>query len=314
MEKGGRNAAVVGMFDGVHLGHRHLVAQLRREAEERGLRPLVFTFPRHPLEVVNPSVAPKLLSEPEEKLRLFGNLGFTTSQIEFLLFDDAMRALTAREFIAMLRDRYDVGMILRGFNNRFGTERHLSAGDYRLIGQEEGVEIVDATPLCLGDCTPSSSEIRRLLRDGEIDSANRMLDYPYPLTGIVVGGKQLGRQIGFPTANLLTDHPSKLIPGDGVYVCMAAVDGEEATAVYPAMVNIGTRPTVDGVNHHRTVEAHLLDFQGDLYDSRITLTFFKRIRSEIRFSTVEQLRSRLEADRREVRFYFETHPFSEFRK
>lgn len=307
----GRKAAVVGMFDGVHPGHRHLFGQLFDHCRKRRLSPVVFTFPKHPLEVVNPAAAPKLLSEPEEKLRLLKQCGFGMEQVEFMVFDSQLRNLSAREFIAMLRHRYGVDVILRGFNNRFGTERHFTPDDYRRIGRAEGVEIIDATEYRYSidglDLRPSSSEIRGLLAEGDVDSANNMLGYPYPLSGRVVAGKQLGRQLGFPTANIEPLHPSKLIPADGVYICSAIVNqpvAEPLSRRFRAMVNVGTRPTVDGVNHFRTIEAHILDFTSDLYDTSLTLEFHHRLRLEIRFQTLDQLRDQLAADRDAVINYF----------
>lgn len=322
-------AAVVGMFDGVHTGHRYLFGELFRLCRERGLKPLLFTFPSHPLEIINPAVAPQLLSEPEEKLRLLEQFGFQREQVEFMVFDQELRSLTAREFLGMLSRCYGVSAVLRGFNNRFGTERGLTPDDYRRIGREAGVEVVDATEYrCTGDefcmnsdafsvdsdeaLLPSSSEIRRQLGEGNIDVANRLLGYPYPLSGTVVTGKQLGRQLGFPTANIAPRHPSKLIPADGVYICTAVVGQPPRSALstgreprFQAMVNVGTCPTVDGLNRCRTIEAHILNFDADLYGSSITLEFLTRLRPEIRFPSVGQLRRQLEDDRQAVARFFD---------
>jgi len=299
---GGRLAAVVGMFDGVHLGHRFLIDRLKEEATRRGLLPAVFTFPGHPLSVVNPSKAPRLLTDPAEKLRLLVDAGIPAGRVGYLVFDDRLRRLPAAEFLKMLHDRYHVDFILRGFNNRFGTERDLTPEDYRLTAAGVGIELIDATGLCLGEgaghLPVSSSRIREALANGDLLEANRMSGKPYRMTGTVVGGKHLGRTIGFPTANLRPLHASKMIPADGVYLCLAYIDGAGPRR---AIVNIGTRPTVDGPNSRRTIEAHIIDFDKEIYGRQVTLEFIHRLRSEIKFPSPSDLARQLEADRESAR-------------
>lgn len=290
-------AVVVGMFDGVHLGHRFLIDSLQEEAARRGLLPGVFTFPRHPLSVVNPEKAPLLLTEPEEKLPLIVEAGIPASRTGFLVFDESLRRMSAGEFMKMLHERYNVDFILRGFNNRFGTERGLSPDDYRRIASENGIELADASSFCHAEETTgipvSSSRIRQALAQGAIEEASLMLGHPYRVSGRVVAGKHLGHTIGFPTANLKPPHSTKLIPADGVYICVASISGRKSRA----MVNIGTRPTVDGVNSMRTIEAHILDFDDDIYGKTLSLDFFHRLRSEIRFSSTAELAAQLRSDR-----------------
>lgn len=293
-----RRGAVVGMFDGVHRGHRFLLDRLKEEARARGLLPTIFTFPAHPLSVVCPARAPRLLTEPAEKLHRLTECGFDPSQVGFLVFDDTLRGMTASRFIGMLHDRYGVDFILRGFNNRFGTERDLSPQDYREIAATQGVELIDATSLCHGEGENpppvSSSRIRQALASGEIDRADIMLGYRYRLTGTVVNGKRLGRTLGFPTANLNPDHSSKLIPAEGVYFCVATKPGMLS---HRAIVNIGTRPTVDGSNSRLSIEAHILDFDSEIYGTDLTLEFVSRIRPEIKFPSPVELTRQLDADR-----------------
>lgn len=298
-ESTARLGLVVGMFDGVHLGHRFLIDHLIRETAVRELLPAVFTFPSHPLSVVNPEQSPRLLTTPEEKLRLLSDTGIGSRRIFFQVFSNEFRGLRASEFMGMLHERYDVDFILRGFNNRFGTERNLSPEDYRRIAGMNGIELVDASDYCHGEAKVAvcSSLIRNALLKGEIEEANIMLGYPYPVSGLVVGGKHLGRTMGFPTANINIRHGVKLVPSDGVYVCLA----ESPEGVFKAMVNIGTRPTIDGLNLRRTIEAHLLEYNGDLYGKELTLRFFRRLRPEMRFPSVEDLCRQLESDREDVR-------------
>lgn len=291
-------AAVIGMFDGVHTGHRFLLDTLKEQAAIRELTPTVFTFPRHPLSVINPGKAPALLTTPAEKLAKLKTTGFGTGQIAFMVFDPGMKSMTAAQFMQMLNTRYGVRYILRGFNNRFGTERDLTNEDYRRIAADNGIELAEAGSFCHRDnagCPPvSSSLIRQSLLQGDIEEANAMLGVPYHLAGKVVGGKRLGRTLGFPTANLLPSDPDKLIPAGGVYFCKATPEGN---APHRAIVNIGTRPTVDGDNHQPTIEAHILDFDGDIYGRRVDLQFLSRLRSEQKFDNISQLVSQLEIDR-----------------
>ncbi len=297
-------AAVIGMFDGVHRGHRFLLDCLRKEAYLQGLTPEIFTFPGHPLNVVAPGKAPRLLTEPEEKLRLLTETGFPVNHINFMVFDEYTRALTADRFMEMLSAKYGVRLIVRGFNNRFGTERHLTGEDYRRLAAGHGIELIDALPY-MGEGTErieiSSSVIRQKLEQGNVQEAVSLLGHPYSLSGYVVSGKQLGRRIGFPTANIVCPHPSKLIPPDGVYVCKAftaTMSGTSETSgrAFRAMVNIGSRPTVDGPGATRTIEAHILDFREDLYGKELTLWFYGRLRDEVRFGSIEELELQLEKD------------------
>jgi riboflavin kinase/FMN adenylyltransferase len=290
-------AAVVGMFDGLHLGHRFLLDALQREAAIRDLQPAVFTFPAHPLSIVNPDIAPKLLSTPAEKLHLLNQAGILPGDIHFMAFNEELRHLAAAEFLSLLHNKYNVRFILRGFNNRFGTERHLSADDYRRIAADCGIELLDAADFTtkIGDeqLPVSSSLIRKAIVEGDMATAKAMLGYPYQLSGHIVEGKQLGRTIGFPTANLQVANPAKLIPANGAYICRALT----SDATYRAMVNIGTRPTVDSSNREISIEAYILDFQGDLYNRPLMLEFHHRMRGEIRFSSPHELAEQLKVDK-----------------
>lgn len=299
--------AVVGMFDGVHLGHRFLLDMLRRECSRRGISPAVFTFPQSPIVTIAPERAPHLLTTPEEKLARIAADGIPAGNIAFIRFTEEVRRMRASEFLRALHDRYNVAFLLRGFNNRFGTERDLTPEDYRRIAADCGIILVDApahSPIPAVDFLPReglnplplcSSSIRNLLTDGDIADANRMLGYGYTLSGSVVQGKHLGRSLGFPTANIRPDNAAKLIPAGGVYICRTAISGDPH--IYRAMVNIGRRPTVDGPDAPRTIEAHLLDFQGTLYGRTLTLEFIHRLRSEQRFASLDDLRTRLILDR-----------------
>ncbi len=287
-----RRIAAVGMFDGVHAGHRFLLSGLRDAAAERGLDSCVVTFANHPLSVIAPDRAPRLLSTSLEKINLLGKTEIDSCIM--LPFDERLRRLSAQEFMTLLRDEYGVASLMLGFNNSFGCDRSLSARDYVEIGAETGLEVLLATELPADGCHVSSSAIRREIASGDVLAASVMLGRDYSISGTVVEGKQLGRTIGFPTANIRVTDPTKLIPGNGVYAARAiTADG----TVYPAMVNIGHRPTVDTAGSPVSIEAHLIGLDRPIYGEELTLCFIRYMRPEQQFDSVEALKSRLALDR-----------------
>lgn len=301
--------AVVGMFDGVHSGHRYLLDQLRLQAAERSMKPLVITFTNHPLSIIAPDKAPRLLTSPLEKAALIRSEGFLGDEILLLPFDEKLRSTSAAGFLGMLRGRFDCAALLRGFNNRFGHDAPGDFASYKQLAANAGIELIQARELP-ARAGVSSSEIRRLIAAGEVADAAALLGRPHTLTGTVVRGKALGRTLGFPTANLHT--PSTLIlPAPGVYAATATIApplfpstvasrqaSSKAEVSYPAMVNIGSRPTVDDPGAPLSVEAHIIGLpeETNLYDCRLTLSFVDRLRSERRFASLEALRAQLLLD------------------
>lgn len=287
--------AAVGMFDGVHLGHQALVDFVGCCARDSEREPVVFSFTRHPLQVVAPASAPPLLTAVDERLELLRLAG--ASQAIALDFDQALRRLTAKEFMLMLSRVYGVEQLVLGFNHRFGSDRLTDFADYQRIGSSLGIDV----RLCTEMVTDpqgrpvSSSAIRQFLTDGDAASASAMLGRPYALQGIVVHGRGLGHTFGFPTANVQPSCPEQLVPAPGVYACLASVGALKSA---PAMVNIGTRPTVDG--HRLTIEANIIGADADLYGLEATLHFVSRLRSERRFPSVESLAAQLAIDRHDV--------------
>jgi len=280
-----REVAVVttGFFDGVHLGHRHVIETVVSCARERGQEAVVVTFWPHPRTVLQQDARDfRILTTLEEKKRLLLSCGI--DRVEVLPFTRSFAALTAAEYLSLLKDKYDASVIVMGFDNRVGRDR-LSAK------QIKNVIVVDE----IGDNTLSSTKIRKELLDGNIAKANAMLGYEYEMTGAVVAGNRLGRTIGFPTANMQLYEPLKLVPGNGVY----CVEVEVLGAKYRGMCNIGNRPTVGGVT--RTIETHILDFDQDIYGLPLTLRFERRIRDERKFASLEELRGQLEQDREACR-------------
>lgn len=288
--------AAIGMFDGVHLGHRFLIGRLADEAHERGLRAVAVTFARHPLAVIAPEREPGLLTGPEEKCRLLREAG--ADEVVMLDFTAALRQLTAEQFMRQLHDSAGIERLVIGYDHRFGSDCPKTE-DYPAIGRRAGVEVSVAPPRDEGSAQISSSMIRRALAAGDVGRASQVLGRAYMLDGIVTGGKQLGRTIGFPTANL-QPHEARMIPAEGVYASRATLASGES---FPAMVNIGHRPTVDVESAPLSIEAHLIGYAGDLYGSHLSLEFIMRLRGERKFDSVEALRSQLEADRKQVHVF-----------
>lgn len=290
---GRKLAATVGFFDGVHAGHRSLIAQLREAAAERGLASAVFTFPVHPRRVLQADYRPQLLDTFEEKLARIGETGVDYCAV--LDFTPALARLTAREFIEQLAAEWGVSTLVVGYDHRFGHDRAEGFEEYVAHGRTVGMEVVRGVPYLLEDGTAvSSSRIRALLTECQVEEAARMLTVPYRLRGHVVGGQQIGRTMGFPTANLSVDEPLKVLPGDGVYAVRVRLHG----MAYRGMLSIGNRPTIG--DRPTAVEVHLLGFSGDVYGETIEVEFIRHLRNNRRFDSLDALREQLERDRETV--------------
>lgn len=293
--------ATIGFFDGVHAGHRYLIQQVKEIAAAKGLRSALVTFPVHPRKVMNAEYRPELLTTPEEKISLLADIG--VDYCLMLDFTPEISRLTAREFMTqLLKERYQVKYLVIGYDHRFGHNRSEGFEDYVRYGKEIGIEVIRAkaytSNIEIGNepnIPVSSSLIRKLLHEGEVSLAAHCLKYEYFLDGIVVGGYQVGRKIGFPTANLRVDDPDKLIPADGVYAVWVTFDGK----TYMGMLNIGVRPTIDN-GPNRTIEVNILHFYSDIYDKFIRLTFVKRTRPELKFSSIDELITQLHKDAEET--------------
>lgn len=289
-----RYAATIGFFDGVHLGHVHLLEELKSIAAERGLKSMAITFPEHPRQILQSDYRPRLLSTPQDKMHLLEQTG-----IDYcfpLHFTSALAALDAETFMTdFLQNKLGVSVLLVGHDHHFGHDTSLTIDDYRRIGDKIGMEVIPADAYLFEGIPVSSSRIRRELVAGNVKAANAMLGYRYTISGTVIHGMQNGRKMGFPTANLGPYCEFMQIPADGVYSALANVDGE----TWPAMLNIGFRPTFEG--KARTIEAHLLGFDRDIYFHELTLEFVDFLRPEHRFDSPQGLAAQLEADREKVR-------------
>ena len=273
-------AAVVGVFDGVHAGHRHLLHQLKEIARSRGLKPVAVTFSRHPLEIVAPGAVPPQICTAAERERLLREEGVEPLWLDFT---PELRALTAMQFLEMLRDN-GITLLLMGFNNRIGADRRSGA---ELA--DGPIEVITAEELPEGGV--SSSEVRGAVARGEMERAAHMLGRPFALEGEVVAGRRVGRTIGFPTANVRVG-AGALMPPNGVY---EAVVGDRK-----AVVNIGCRPTLDN-GSDITVEVHLLDFEGNLYGKTLKVDFLRRLRPEMKFGSLDELKAQIARDIESVR-------------
>lgn len=294
--------ATIGSFDGVHRGHRCLLNQVRGIADERGLKAVAVTFALSPRKVLGGSdMAP--LNGVEERVKLLREVGM--DDVCVLHFTREMAGMTARDFMQqVLRDQLGVAVLVIGYDHRFGCNRADGFDDYVRYGCELGIEVVRGEVCMEGDEAVSSTRIRQCLMEGRVDEAAQLLGYNYKLCGTVVGGYRVGRKIGFPTANIGIEGGEKLLPADGVYaVLVTDNDGSQLAG----MLNIGHRPTVNN-GAERSIEVHILDFEGDLYGKSLCIEFVERLREERSFASLDELTAQLAADRKKVRCIFTHNP------
>lgn len=309
------SVATIGFFDGVHLGHRHLIQQVQAEAQRRGMSSLVVTFAEHPLKTIRPGWIPQLLTTTEEKVSLLSDTGIDSAAL--LSFDKAMQMMSAEEFMRdVLLNIYNVRVLLIGYDHHFGHNREEGFEDYVRYGKEMGIEVIQNNQFNLSESiavakqaseqlsepptaslTPSSTLARTSLLSGDVATANAILGYDYFLRGKVVEGFQNGRKLGYPTANLCAD-AEKLIPANGVYLVKVSGNmphGEEKEIAHYGMLNIGTRPTLDN-GDARSIEVNIFDFDQNIYEQEITLQFLRFIRHERKFNDLARLQSQLAED------------------
>lgn len=291
--------ATVGMFDGVHRGHQHVIGQVVEKARETGISSTVITFDKVPRQVLDPSFRPQLLTTLEEKETIIRQLGVDVLAV--LPFTREMAGLSAQAFMKqVLHEQLRTEVLVTGYDNRFGHDRTEGFDDYVRYGRELGMEVLrgDAQLMDDGQRPVSSSVIRQLLaEEGRVDLMPHYLTRLYQLRGTVAPGEHIGHRLGYPTANLEVDEADKLIPAPGVYAVWATIEGEQQPRA--AMMNIGNRPTFHG--HRQTLEVNILDFEGDLYGQVMTVSFVERLRAERRFDSPEALAVQLEADKEQVK-------------
>jgi len=279
----------IGTFDGVHLGHQKIVERVVTTARQEGLLATVFTFFPHPRMVVQHDKGLKLIHTLEEKKQLLQQLGVDLLVVQ--PFNEAFAQLTAEEFVStILVQRLNVKKVIIGYDHRFGRNRTANIDDMRLFGKKYGFAVEEISVQEVDEVSVSSTKIREALNKGDVTTAEHYLGTPYSLTGRVVHGLKLGRTLGYPTANIQVTEDYKLIPKDGVYAVYSYIDGRK---VY-GMMSIGKNPTIEGKG--ASIEVYFFDFNGDLYDQKLTIEFVQYLREEQKFATINLLKKQLQDD------------------
>ncbi len=284
----------LGMFDGVHLGHRALLRHAVETAKELHALSVAYTFSNHPRGVF--AQAPKLLSTEQERRTCLKKLGLDRVQME--VFDKETAMLSPEAFVKRLQDQYEVRAFVVGFNYTFGQGGKGTPETLMELGRMHSFSVHVIPPVLFEGETVSSTRIRQLITTGELTNANMMLSEPYSLSGLVVKNRRIGTSLGFPTANIQIP-AEKALPATGIYVTSALHEGR----CYEAVTNVGTNPTVNG--NVLTVETYLMDYEGDLYGKELTVQFHKRLRDEVRFDSKEALVLQIQQDVLDAKAWFQ---------
>lgn len=284
-------AATIGSFDGVHLGHRAMLAELREAASAKGLPLTVVTFARHPRLLFDGECEPFLLTTNDEKVLLLEKLG--VDRVVMLDFDTCMASMCAERFMReLLTEALGVKLLGVGYDHHFGKPCEGEGFEqYAEYGRVLGVEVIRFSPFDVEGNRVSSTVVRRALAEGDIQAAQSLLGHAYSFSGTVVRGAGIGRKIGFPTANVQLDDEMKLLPSNGVY----EVDVNIGGGCYKGVMNIGVKPTVCD-RMLRSIEVHIMDFCGDVYGERIIVELVRRLRGEVNFGSVDALKLQIGVD------------------
>jgi riboflavin kinase/FMN adenylyltransferase len=285
----------VGFFDGVHRGHQYIIEQLKKVAKVNGLKSAVLTFRTHPRKELHSEFVPQLITTLDEKLDLLSKTGIDYCIL--LDFNPELQNLSAEEFIKIvLKEKLNTHTLLIGYDNKIGKGRNEEFSNYVQYGKEVNLKVIKAEESFYRGKQVSSSEIRRLMNEGDIAIANKLLGYNFMLSGIVVEGQQIGRKIGYPTANLAPKDNEKIVPANGVYATWAIVDGK----IYSGMLNIGHRPTLIEKANRETIEVHILGFDKNIYGETVTLQIVKKLRGEKKFASLKALKSQIDKDKKMI--------------
>lgn len=280
----------IGTFDGVHVGHQKIIERLVKIAKQDNLQAVVLTFFPHPRMVLQKDTNIKLINIIDEKSQLLENFGIDHLVIK--KFTREFSRLGALEFVRdILVNKLHVKHIIIGYDHRFGRNRNANIDDLREYGDVYGFKITEITAQEINEVTVSSTKIRKALSEGKIEVANSYLGYYFMLTGTVIKGKNLGKQIGFPTANIFIEEPYKLIPKSGSYIVKSNIDGD---TIY-GMMNIGLNPTVNG--EKQSIEVHFFNFKKNIYGQKIQVELLKRLRDEKKFNSINELKAQLYKDK-----------------
>lgn len=287
-----RTAVSLGNFDGVHIGHQTILRKTRELAQSSGLPAVAVTFDPVPKKILQPGTAPPLIQTLHQRLASLEDIGMDHTIV--VPFSDEFARKTPQQFVfEFLINKLNVKFFVVGENFAFGHQKQGDLSLLKKLGSAHDFEVEGVPEVFLGEIRVSSSQIRDFILKGKMEEAARFLGTPFALAGRVVEGEHLGGKLGIPTANL--HYENEIVPAKGVYVCRAKVRDQE----YCAATNIGIRPTFHGKT--LTVEAHLLDFDGDLYGSEMELQFYRKLRDEMQFSSVEQLKMQIRADIEQTR-------------
>ncbi|MBN2484501.1 MAG: bifunctional riboflavin kinase/FAD synthetase [Bacteroidales bacterium] len=294
-------AATIGIFDGVHLAHKQIITRLKELSLEKGCESLLVTLWPHPRYVLNKDAdSLKLLTTLDEKLCLLETAGL--QNVLLIPFDAQFASTSFDKFIKrIIVDKLRARHLVVGFNHQFGRDRQGNFDSLKLLAEKNNIELEQMPKIMVGEQRVSSSVIRNQISTGEIVTANKLLGYEYILTGKIVHGNKVGRKLGFPTANIEVAELYKLIPADGVY----AIEAIFGNTRLKGMLNIGTRPTIDN-RGIKVIEANFFNFEGNLYNTFITIKFHKRIREEIKFESAEKLVEQIQNDKQTIINYFNT--------
>ena len=277
----------IGVFDGVHLGHKHLISKLKELARKQGVLSGVITFSQHPQEVLSPQTRLPSLTGIEQKLALLRDEGVDI--VIPLPFTPQLASLSPEQFLSLLKEYLKMKGLVVGPDFALGKDRQGDIDALRRLGQKIGFSITVVPPMTIDGEVVSSTAIRKALAEGDVKLAQKLLGRPFSLQGRVVSGDRRGTDLDFPTANLEVA-PGRALPAGGVYACRAYIDGQS----YPAMTNIGSRPTFGG--GQRLIEVYLLDYNGDLYGRELAIDIIGRLRDEKKFDTPEQLKEQIAED------------------
>ena len=297
MGKTDARVVALGTFDGVHLGHQALLKTAGSYAEEHGIPLRVYTFDRHPMDVIAPECAPRILTTLPEKMRRMCRLG--VDEVQLVTFDRDMADMAPEAFLLRLREIMDVRAVVAGWNYTFGRKAEGNAELLLKDGKKHGYDVLIEQPVTREDGTAvSSSLIREELKAGNVNEVKSLMGSPYTIIGTVVGGKHEGHMLGFPTANIAYS-PRKALPAYGVYTCLMETTDE----MFAGIVNIGLTPTLP--SGKVTVEAHALEGSPELYGRKLRLTLIDRLRGEHKFSSVEELEKQIGIDKEKARELFD---------
>lgn len=287
------SVVALGTFDGVHLGHRQIIRYLLEIADKNSLKPIIVTFFPHPSHVLTPHKPLKLINSIEERVHLLRENGLESIYVQE--FTKSFSEQSARDFVInVLCRELNIQTLIVGHDHSFGKNKEGNFDFLKTLGEELGFDVIQVPPFYVHNVLISSSLIRQNIENGLFDAVNPYLGYPFCLFGKVVQGNQLGRKIGYNTANIILDYSNKIIPKKGVYVVQTDIDDQE----YYGMMNIGNRPTVDGKTE--TIEVHLFDFDQDLYYRKLRVKVLHRLRDEYKFENIEALKNQLDQDQQDA--------------